>query len=181
MPRGGFFLSYLRHPRATGSITPSSRFLVRKLLEPLDASSFKYVVELGAGDGRVTTALLRKFGNNCCVLAFEINERLAKSIEQTDNLRLVHDDGEHLARYLARYHLRNVDYVVSSLPLANFAKAKRQKLLDVVHHALKEEGKFVQYQYTLFSLKDLRLVFRKVSISFTPFNIPPAFVYTCEK
>lgn len=181
MSRGTFFLSYLRHPHVTGSITPSSRFLVGKLLEPLDTSTFKQIVELGAGDGRVTKSLLEKFGTNCVLLSFEIDQKLTRYLPRANNLTVIHDDVLHMRKHLKTHHLQEVDYIISSVPLANFPKAKRRKLLDIVASSLKHDGLFVQYQYSLLSLKDLREVFSNVTIRFTPLNVPPAFVYVCTK
>jgi phospholipid N-methyltransferase len=50
-----------------------------------------------------------------------------------------------------------------------------------VKEVLKPEGVYVQFQYALKSKKLMEKHFSKVSISFTPFNLPPAFVYACRK
>lgn len=59
---------------------------------------------------------------------------------------------------------------------------------DVVHriltnsdNALAENGKYIQFQYSLNAKKKLQSYFSEVKINFTPLNIPPAFVYICSK
>src|SRR5882757_1586286 len=53
---GGELLS---NPGPVGSAVPSSRFLARRMASFLPRSPKGYVVELGAGTGAITAALLR--------------------------------------------------------------------------------------------------------------------------
>lgn len=182
MSKGGFFLSFLRDPATVGSVVPSSRFLIQKLVGLLDLSSCRCIVEFGAGEGCVTRYLLRKIKNDCVLLSFELKKELIDRIQcKRENLILIHDDVRNLLQYMKKYHVKKIDYVVSSLPLAQFRKEKSLEILQLVHENLTEEGKFVQYQYSLLSLRKLKKVFPRVDIGFTPLNIPPAFVYTCSK
>ena len=49
-----FTRSFLRHPLQTGSLVPSSRFLVRRMLAQVDWQHARVVVELGPGLGCFT-------------------------------------------------------------------------------------------------------------------------------
>ena len=44
-----FFREFLKNWREVGSITPSSRFLVEKMIECVDFDGTRTIVELGAG------------------------------------------------------------------------------------------------------------------------------------
>ncbi|MDE2262321.1 MAG: methyltransferase, partial [Gammaproteobacteria bacterium] len=54
-----FARNFFRHPRMLGSIVPSSRFLIRQLLAPIDWSAARVIVEYGPGVGCITAEILR--------------------------------------------------------------------------------------------------------------------------
>jgi len=59
-PRAGdgnvllFVRNFFRHPRMLGSIVPSSRFLIKQLLEPINFGRARVIVEYGPGVGVIT-------------------------------------------------------------------------------------------------------------------------------
>ena len=55
-----FFRNFFRHPRMLGSIIPSSRFLIKQLLEPIDWDKARVIVEYGPGGGGSTAEILRR-------------------------------------------------------------------------------------------------------------------------
>ena len=60
-----FARNFFRHPRMLGSIVPSSRFLIKQLLEPINFGRARVIVEYGPGVGVITAELLRRmFGPN---------------------------------------------------------------------------------------------------------------------
>ncbi len=52
-----FLSTFLRRPRVTGSVLPSSRHLARALVGELDLRSGELVVEFGPGTGPMTAAI----------------------------------------------------------------------------------------------------------------------------
>jgi phospholipid N-methyltransferase len=177
-----FFSEFLKQGKNVGSVTPSSKFLVRKMVDPIDFSDVRCIVELGPGTGIITLELLNRMPENAILLAFEINsefcEKLKKEIEDP-RLKVICDSAEKLEEYLKEYNVSKADYVVSSLPFAIIPNTVVKTVLDAVKKVLKKEGAFIQYQYSLNAYKKLKNIFRKVDLNFTPMNIPPAFVFTC--
>jgi len=55
-----FSRNFLKHPRMLGSVIPSSRFLVNRLLRQVDWSRARTIVEYGPGVGTITSHLLRR-------------------------------------------------------------------------------------------------------------------------
>ena len=49
-----FAKNFLQHPRMLGSLIPSSRFLVERLLRKVDWKRAKTIVEYGPGVGTIT-------------------------------------------------------------------------------------------------------------------------------
>ena len=73
-----------------------------------------------------------------------------------------------------------LDGVISGLPFANFPPSLRDLILDNVRSALKPQGKFIAFQYSLRLKSRLEKRFEKVTTSLVPLNVPPAFVHVCE-
>src|SRR5260370_42022114 len=83
-----FFQEFLKNPRQIGSITPSSRFLERRIVQIAGVASARRVVELGAGTGGTTRSILAALRPDAKILAVEINPTCAALVAQLDAARL---------------------------------------------------------------------------------------------
>ena len=177
-----FLYEFIKNPKEVSSITQSSKFLIQELVNPIDFYKAQYIIEFGAGDGCVTKEILKRIKNNCKVLSFEIKKEFLKELRKIRDkrLKIVEDRAENLFKYI---NSRKVDYIVSSLPLAA-SKNLEYKIIKIAYKSLKENGKYIQYQYahnTLKSFYKLKKKFRDLKVKFIPLNMPPAFVYICKK
>lgn len=179
-----FIGQFLKNKKMIGSMVPSSRFLAKKMLKNINFKEANVIIELGPGTGVFTDRLLELMHPESILLIFELNDtffnQLANRIDDP-RVHLIHDSAERLGEYLTNLGLSKADAVISSLPLANFHKLLRDKILEVSKQSLSTGGKFIQFQYTLQSKKVISSKFEGVKIAFTPLNFPPAFVYTCYK
>lgn len=178
-----FFRAFLSDPRTTGSIIESSPFLVKKMLKPINFEKAQLIVELGAGTGIITKKILKKMGPNTSLLCFETNKILVKELKRKikdPRLNVYSDSAEKFGRYLKRFGNDKADYVISGLPLVVLPKKIRDKIIQEILKNLHPKGLYIQFQYSLTSLKLFKKIFREVRVDFTPANIPPAFVYKCK-
>ena len=176
-----FVKEFFKEKKQVGAIAPSSKFLMKKMLKPIDFSTAKVVIELGPGNGVFTKGLLDKLTKDAKLFSFELNENfydLIKSDIVDERLILLNKSADCIMEVLAEHNIDEVDYVISSLPLAVIDASIKQAILDASVKALKPEGKYVQFQYSLNAKKLLESKFKNVSYKFVPANIPPAFVYT---
>ena len=179
-----------------GAIAPSSRYLVRAMLEPLSLGTAKVAVELGPGTGAMTRALLQLLPRDTPLFAFEINPRFTRHLRATvSDPRLVVIDApaEAMQKELSRRGYARVDAILSSLALGFMSDRQRQGLLEVISGSLSEAGAFTQYQYLhclqfsdwqLSKLDLSRLLsryFRSVQRKMIWPNLPPAFVFACRE
>jgi phosphatidylethanolamine/phosphatidyl-N-methylethanolamine N-methyltransferase len=166
----------------TGSIYPSSRFLCRKMISTIDFDKARCIVELGPGEGVITRRIIEKMGPNTQLFCFEMNPVFVEEHLQFNDPRIhvITDSAEHIGKHLAEHGITEVDYIISSLPLTILPPEVKEKIIEESRRLLRSKGIYMQYQYMTTVAKLLRSKFKKVKIGFVPFNIPPAFVYTCH-
>lgn len=171
-----FLHRFILNPAQIGSITPSSHYLVRKMLSTPDWSRVRNVAELGAGTGVLTEELVKRLSSIGKLSVFELDTELREKIEQRLQVH-VYTDARQLSDLVSPHSL---DLVISSLPWTTLSPDVRLKILRGILMSLKPDGQFVAYQYSLHMLKCFRSLFKSVSVSFVLANLPPAFVYDCD-
>ncbi|AUC17153.1 ribosomal RNA adenine dimethylase [Tenacibaculum sp. SZ-18] len=180
-----FFKEAIATAKTSGTLVPSSRFLADRMLRGVDFESTNLIVELGPGDGAITKHLLQRIGPNTTIICFEINENFYNELQKIEHPQLVvlMASAENIESEIEKYGFEKADYIVSSLPLSIIPKEISMNILNTSHQVLKEDGKYIQFQYSLNYLKKLKDIFGKnnVKVQFEAINIPPAFVYQCSK
>lgn len=180
-PRMLFARSFFANPRRVGSVIPSSRRLIQRLLDRPDWTQIRIAVEYGPGTGVVTRALLARLGPDARLYAFEINEDFVAYLRQSiadPRLVVVAGSAETVGAVLAAAGHQHCDIAVSSLPFSIMPIAVRNRIVQATAAILAPGGAFVGYQYSTRWLGELRSVFRRVSVELEPRNWPPAFVFT---
>lgn len=182
-PRMLFARSFFANPRHVGSVIPSSRRLIERLLGHTDWARISVAVEYGPGTGVVTRALLARLGPDARLYAFEIDESFVEYLRQTiDDPRLVvvAASAEGVAGILGSFGHGHCDIVVSSLPFSIMPIGVRSRIVQATASILGEGASFIGYQYSTRWLHELRHVFRRVTVEIEPRNWPPAFVFTAR-
>lgn len=176
-----FLHKFLKSPRTIGSITPSSIYLVRAVIKPIDWGTIRSIVELGAGTGVFTEYIQRLKNPNCKAVIFEQDIELVNRLMQLYPRLDYHYNAEDVYSAVQRLGLTEVDCILSGLPFANFPQPLRDRILDGVVGSLKPGGLFIAFQYSLQMRNQLVKRFKRIDLCFVPLNIPPAFVYYCYK
>jgi len=165
--------------KSVGALAPSSKYLVSKMLKQIDFSKKVNILELGPGTGVVTKEILDKITSDSNLVCLELNAQFCTDLEEIKdkNLQVIQGSAEDVG---ALFKNKSFDYVISGLPLAIFKKESVNEILDGCVASLKEEGTYIQFQYSLASKKTLKRYFTKVDLSLAAVNLPPAVVYTCS-
>jgi len=179
--RVAFLYKFLLEPGKIGSITPSSSFLTNAMLANLPWDHMETIVELGAGTGVFTNFIAKHKKESCQVLVVERDFEMRKLLKSAHPTFHYGAKAERLDRLLYLHNLPPADCIVSGLPFAAFSEQLRHEIIAAAYRSLKPGGIFVAFQYSLQMRKMLNSYFNKVTISFVPINIPPAFVYSCRK
>jgi phospholipid N-methyltransferase len=177
-----FAKNFFRHPKMLGSLIPSSRFLIRRILRKIDWNQARVIVEYGPGVGSFTSEILRLMRKDALLIAVETNPEFVDYLRcsfSDDRLRVVQGSASEVERVLADGGLRKADYVISGIPLSTLTDGEREEILRSTHRALQPEGALLVYQFSPKALPDLRRIFSRVTRSFEPLNLLPAQIFYC--
>ena len=183
----GEFMGYVKafwDDRSIGSVTPSSRFLVERMVKSAELADAKLVVEYGPADGVITRDLLKKMSPDARLIAVEFNEKMhAALLEKVKDPRLtaIRGDVRRIDDLLAAQGVTAVDRIVSCIPFALFTGRERHEILTKTTNLLAPGGRFVAFGYTTHLITMLKDYFRDVDIQFEVRNIPPSFIFTALK
>ena len=176
--------NFIKNPKEVGAVMPSSKFLTREIIRNINFKTSKNIVELGPGLGTFTKAILGKAKPSTKLFCFEVNKKFCSYLAERivdKRLIVINAGAEKLSRNLKRLSIKEVDCIVSGLPFLNFSNEKIIEIFGEVKNSLSDNGRFILFQYTNGVSELLKSRFNKVERRFVPLNVPPAFVYICEK
>lgn len=173
---GHFIKGWIRNPLAMGALAPSGKSLAKLMAKEVGASC--RVLELGAGTGTVTQALLANGVAPSNLYLVEREQQFVKILERRfPRCQVVAADALDLPFDTAA----SFDFVVSGLPLLCFSPDKRYRVLQSALRLLKTRGHLHQFTYAGRCPvdKELRALLRVDSclLGIAALNLPPAFVY----
>lgn len=178
---GLFLRELLEHPESVGAVWPSSKQLARRMAAQVPLSGNGLVVEVGAGTGAVTQALLDR---GIPARRLWIVERSPSFVQHLRHrfpaLTVVGGDAADLESLLPANAA--VDTVVSSLPLRSLPDEVVAAVLNQWRQCLAADGRLVQFTYALWGDDaDLFSGFTEESDRYAWFNLPPARVRTFRR
>jgi len=175
---GHFFKGWIRNPLAMGAFAPSGKSLAKLMAKDVSAGS--RVIELGAGTGTVTEALLANGVAPSNLYVVERDPQFVKILERRfPRCHVIAADA--LALALPFDAAGAFDFVISGLPLLCFSPDKRYRALREALQLLKPHGRLHQFTYAGRCPvdRDLRALLRvdSVLLGIAALNLPPGFVY----
>lgn len=178
-----FFAEGIKNLRTVGTLARSSKFVCREMVNQVDFSKVRNVVELGAGDGVITKHILRKMSQNSRLLTFEVNPLFCEKVNEIKDkrMRVVQDSAEHLGKYLKEEGIEEIDCVISAIPFVSLPDELAYRIVEACHQHMKAGAPYVQIHYSLLMKKMYQKIFGNVDVNWVPLNIPPAFVLVSEK
>src|SRR5438270_9863828 len=150
---GAFFRAFRRNFPATGAILPSSRFLARAMASDLKGPRRPArILEVGPGTGAVTREIVRLLQEDDRLDAVEINPsfiaHLRKRFEQEPLFRKHLDQVELIEGPVEELLGTGVyDFIISGLPLNNFAVSQVRTIFRTFNRLLKPGGTLSYYTY----------------------------------
>lgn len=136
-------------PHAVGAACPSSRRLADCMARQALTSNKGYIVELGAGTGVVTAALLARGLAPERLIVVERSSLLAAHLRtRFPHVLVLEGDAAQLATLLGA-RANRVSTVVSSLPLKSLPKMTVDQIGNELDAILPKGATFIQFTYSL--------------------------------
>src|SRR5882724_4527275 len=177
-----FARNFFRHPRMLGSIVPSSRFLIKQLLQPIDWARARVIVEYGPGVGGITAEILRRMRPDAMLIAIETNPAFVSFLRSSfadGRLHVVEASAVAVDEILRQLGHSQASYIISGIPFSTIPAALRERILRKTCDVLEPGGSFLVYQFSTRVLQDLQRIFRYVRRRFEPLNVLPAHLFIC--
>ena len=179
-PWGVFLEGFLRNPVMVGSIIPSSRFTIDKMLAPVDWGNCKLFVEYGPGVGTFCRPVLDRLPRDGQLIVIDTNPLFIDYLKQTiTDSRFVPVLGSAAdVEAIVRTHgHEQADYVVSGLPFSTLPDGVGPAIAAATHRVLRKGGAFLVYQFTPRARDFMARHFARIDSGMELINVPPCFLY----
>lgn len=179
-----FFRQFLKSPGMVGSIIPTARATIDRLLNPVDWSTTRCVVEYGPGTGVFTRAILERLPRTARLVAIDTSADFVTHLQTSiDDSRLlcVNGSAADVESILADHELGQADYIVSGLPFSTLPKGLDKAIMAATARAIRPGGQFLVYQYSEYVLPLLRAEFSQVVSRLSWLCVPPARLFWAHK
>lgn len=183
-PQWQFLRGFLKNPVMVGSIIPSSRVLIDKMLEPVDWANTRLFVEYGPGVGTFTRPVLDRLGPDATLLTIDTNPDFTRYLrEQISDSRLVTVTGSaaDVEKILAERNLGSADYVLSGLPFSTLPPGVGDAIAEATANVIRRGGAFLVYQFSPKVLDFIKPHFAPIKRGFEWINVPPATLFWAYK
>lgn len=143
-----FLRSWVRQPRAIGSITPTNRNAARLMASLIPEDNGLPVLELGPGTGPVTQAIIEAGKAEYGLVSVEYSADFCKHLRHAfPQVTILHGDAFNLDAVLTEFGKGGFGAIASSLPLLNFPAATRTRYLEDALAWLSPGSPFIQLCY----------------------------------
>jgi len=173
-----FIRSLPRNPLAVGALVPSSPQLSRLIASHVGCGS-SHVLEVGAGTGSITDALLSGGLPANRLLVIERDPSLVAHLRKRfPNIRIHCGDAEHAGAILGEEGISQVQTLISSLPIRNLKGDDRIAIVRGMMKALAVDGQLIQFTYAAnCPFPTARLGLHAERLGRVWMNLPPAVVW----
>jgi len=178
-PAGVFFRGFLEHPRMVGSIIPSSKYTIGKMLAPVKWDECKLFVEYGPGVGTFCRPVLDRLPRDGALVVIDTNPLYIDYLKRTIGDSRFHPvlgsaaDVEDIIRALG---YDKADYVLSGLPFSTLPEGVGPAIAAATHRVVRPGGAFLTYQFSTTARDLTARHFERIETGITWWNVPPCLL-----
>ncbi len=175
-----FFRGFIKHPVMVGSVIPSSKTLIDRMLEPVDWANCRLFVEYGPGVGTFTQHILQRLAPDATLLTIDTNPDFTEYLRRkfTDSrLIAVTGSAADVRQIMADSGFKHADYILSGLPFSTLPPGVGPKIAKETAEALRPGGAFLVYQFSGKVRQFIAPFFMRIETGFEWRNIPPATLF----
>ena len=183
-PLWHFLKGFIKHPVMVGSVIPSSRILIDRMLEPVDWAKCKLFVEYGPGVGTFTQQILDRLAPDATLLTIDTNEDFTAFLNgriRDSRLRAVTGSAADLGEIMAALGFARADFILSGLPFSTLPAGVGPAIAVATAEALRPGGAFLVYQFSPKVRRFIAPHFERIDKGFEWRNVPPATLFWAWK
>lgn len=179
-PWGVFLEGFLKEPVMVGSIIPSSRFTIAKMLAPVKWNECKLFVEYGPGVGTFCFPVLERLPRDGALLVIDTNPLYIDYLKRTiadSRFHAVHGSAADVEEIVAALGYDHADYVLSGLPFSTLPDGVGPAIAAATHRVLRPGGAFLVYQFSNRARDFMARHFTHIDQDFEPLNVLPCKLF----
>jgi phospholipid N-methyltransferase len=179
-PLWHFLKGFIKHPVMVGSVIPSSKAVIDKMLAPVDWTNCKLFVEYGPGVGTFTEHVLRRMAPDATLIAIDTNEDFIRYLTgkfRDNRLLAVNGSAADVGQIIADCGFANADYILSGLPFSTLPPGVGPAIAAETYEALRPGGAFLVYQFKARVRDFMAPHFDRIDRGFEWVNIPPCHLF----
>ena len=183
-PLWQFLRGFIKHPVMVGSVIPSSKVLIDRMLAPVDWGNCKLFVEYGPGVGTFTQHILDRLAPDATLLTIDTNPDFVDYLNGkfTDSrLEAVAGSAANVRKIMAERGFESADYILSGLPFSTLPPGIGPKIAAETAAALRSGGAFLVYQFSPKVRNFIAPHFERIDRGFEWINVPPATLFWAWK
>lgn len=177
---GVFFRGFVEHPRMVGSIIPSSRYTIRKMLGPVDWDECRLFVEYGPGVGTFCGPVLDRLRRDGSLVVIDTNPLFIEYLQKTitdSRFTAVHGSAADVEQIIRDLGHQEADYVLSGLPFSTLPDGVGPAIAEATHSVLRPGGAFLVYQFSAKVRDFMAKHFSRIDSGFEFWNILPCQLF----
>ncbi len=178
-PAGVFFRGFLEHPRMVGSIIPSSRNTIDRMLAPVKWNECRLFVEYGPGVGTFCRPVLDRLPRDGALVVIDTNPLYIDYLERTigdSRFHPVLGSAEDVEAIIQALGYDKADYVLSGLPFSTLPEGVGAAIAAATHRVVRRGGAFLTYQFRASARDFTARYFSRIETGFAWWNIPPCLL-----
>jgi len=179
-PWGVFFEGFLKNPVMVGSIVPSSRFTINRVLSVVDWDNTKLFVEYGPGVGTFCQPVLDRLRRDGTLLVIDLNPDFIDYLKHsiTDSRFVAVNGSAADVEDIIRAHgHEKADFVISGLPFSTLPPGVGPAIASATYRVLRKGGAFLVYQFTPRAGDFMAQFFKRIDKGLEWINVPPCFLF----
>ncbi|MEZ5680424.1 MAG: methyltransferase domain-containing protein [Erythrobacter sp.] len=177
---GVFFRGFLEHPKMVGSIIPSSRFTIEKMLAPVKWDECELFVEYGPGVGTFCQPVLDRLRRDGALIVIDTNplyiDYLRKHFHDS-RFHAVLGSAADVEAIVNAHGYDHADYVLSGLPFSTLPDGVGPAIAAATHRVIRPGGAFLVYQFSARARDFMARHFRRIDSGFEFWNVLPCKLF----
>lgn len=179
-PWGVFLQGFVEHPVMVGSIIPSSRFTIARMLGPVKWEECKVFVEYGPGVGTFCRPVLERLRRDGQLIVIDTNPLYIDYLKATitdSRFSAVLGSAADVEAIVRAHGHDHADYVLSGLPFSTLPDGVGPTIAAATHRVLRPGGAFLVYQFSAKARDFMARHFGRIDAGFEFWNVLPCKLF----